>query len=1166
MFLVDRYLLREMVFPFFLAVAGFVLFIFLNLFQQLSDFMLDRDLSFWVLVQLLLYRLPELLVYGLPVGVLFSIFWALGRLSHDRELIALQAAGYSLRRLMWPVFLMGALTAISAFGVGEIVVPWANHQHFNLLRQIFLLRSAPQIREETFFRLTDSASAYVERYDPQTQTLKTILIFDQRGDQELPELGGKFPKIIIAEEGSWDGDYWRLARGQIHKLGDDGEFEYSVTFEKLSLYAGPYLQKLFLEQRTPHEMSLTEIGEQIALLEKSKLGAQSLIVEYHTKIAVPLSAVIFALFGAPLSLIFAQGGAPRGRAAGVIISVLLVACYQGLLLWTSTLGKRDLLLPSMAPWIPNLLFGLLGGVLLLVIDRWSRLDLLARLRRWGRWSLLAATILLDAVTGFSVLASVGANGDSPLLDLRADRLSVARDWSTLVAEGQVRFLYGEGHLSAERLQAERLGAQASGPRAPALWRLAANGNVAWQSQELQLKSARLELDIKWDGRRWVPQTARLQEATLIYDQGRLQAKEIRLQIQESLWRVVAQGSVHFQKQAELDLAQTNELSFELERVAVNSEKAEWRARRAQLKEFSGETRFQSAAKKEETLRFVGETAQAVFDGEGRIALLEIAHGEITTCVCGGPVASAAYSIRAAHLRLEMDESIWATNIWLKTFGVPVFWAPVYFSSLKEESKNPLLPDFGQLPDRGWYLRWRFPFVIDRQNAGALLIDYYTKLPEVGTGIEYNYRFWEQRGQLSLYRLVGRGESWATDWNHQSELFLGMRLSAAVASRTGLLQQEIERLFTRLSLAATWGSLRWSALWSRDQHLQLPRESTETERETEESEKLLYRFLERAPELSFSLVPLRLGKLPLSLTLGSSWGNYREKKLDRDEIDASARWEFSLSLQSLALGPEMLTVQASAHYRLSLYRPREYRREAYDLTLTVLSRPWPFLNADVNYSYRLVFGQSPFSFDQLHVQNHLGLRVNLSTLFRPHLSTGYDFSAQLFDLLRIALTEKLIVGELGLALEYDLNQHLWRRMGAQLSGAIGANGRSPLHYQLSTAYLVSQRFFEDLIFKLSWGVHRLSGSVDVNRMSLKRLNAETSWAWSDWEFSLKGEYDLWSRRVAALQVGVIRKFCKACWQVGLYGDGQRWWVQAQINAFPTAQVRYSPTDQRLSFGR
>lgn len=1140
--LVDRYLIREMVFPFFLAVAGFVLFIFLNLIQQLSDFMLDRSLSFWVLVQLLLYRLPELLVYGLPVGVLFAIFWALGRLSHDKELIALQAAGYSLRRLMWPVFLMGALTTLATFAVAELWTPQANHQYYKLLREIFLLRSAPQMRESTFFKLTETATAYVERYDPATRNLKTILIFDQRGDQELQEFGGRFPKIVVAEKGSWDGEYWQLHNGKIHKLRDDGQFEYSVDFAKLSLYAGPYLERLFFEQRTPSEMSLREIGEQIALLEKSGLGAQSLIVEYHTKIAVPISAVIFALFGAPLSLIFAQGGAPRGRATGVIISVVLVACYQGLLLWTSTLGKRDLIAPALAPWIPNLLFGLLGLWLISSVDRWSRLDLFARLRRLLPLSLICCTV---------VAGDVWAQ-QSPSLEIQADRLTVARDWSQLIAEENVRFVYAEGKLEAAYLQAQRLNNSAEGPTAPALWQIVAAGSVRWQNEELRVKAQRLELQIEWDGRRWLPQAARLEQATLAYDQGTLQAREIRAQINEKIWRISARGAAEFQGQQELDFTKTEELSLELERLAEGPEaKSRYLAKSAQLKDFSGQTRFQSTARKTEILRFQGRTARATFDAAGRMKILELSQGEITTCTCPEPVSQAAYSIAASSLRFEVDDSVFAANILLKTYGVPVFWTPVYFASLQEETKNPLLPDFGQLPDRGWYLRWRFPFVIDRENTGAVLLDYYTKLPEIGTGIEYNYAIWAQRGRISLYRLVGRGESWAWDGNHQSGLPWGMKLSAGFSARTGLLERDAQRLFSRVSLSASWGLWRWTAGWSRDQNLRPPDEDGET--------PILFRFLERAPELTISLAPLRLGSLPFTVSLGGGWGQYREKKIDREIIDESTRWDLSLGLQSLALGPEILTIQTSANYRLSLYGPRH--REAYDLTVAVISRPLAIFNADANYSYRLVLGQSPFSFDQLHLQNHLSLRANFEAPFRPNLTTGYDFAAASFDLLRLRLTEKIILGELNLLLEYDLNRGLWQRGSVALAGTWQALG-----YQCSTAYLFQQQAFEDFIFKFSWNVHRLSGSVDLNRGSLKRLNAETSWIWTDWEFFFKGEYDLWGQRFTALQVGIIRKFCQACWQMGLYSDGARWWLQAQINAFPTAKLSYSPTDQRLSFGR
>jgi len=51
----------------------------------------------------------------------------------------------------------------------------------------------------------------------------------------------------------------------------------------------------------------------------------------------------------------------------------------------------------------------------------------------------------------------------------------------------------------------------------------------------------------------------------------------------------------------------------------------------------------------------------------------------------------------------------------------------------------------------------------------------------------------------------------------------------------------------------------------------------------------------------------------------------------------------------------------------------------------------------------------------------------------------------------------------------------------------------------------------------------------------------------------------------MQLGLVRTFCRACWQVGLYTNGERVWLEARINAFPSAEVRFSPTDRSLSFG-
>ena len=68
----DRYLLREMVGPFFLALAGLVLFILLNIILSLSDLMVDRGIGMLTLLRLVALKMPSLLVIAVPTGVLLG--------------------------------------------------------------------------------------------------------------------------------------------------------------------------------------------------------------------------------------------------------------------------------------------------------------------------------------------------------------------------------------------------------------------------------------------------------------------------------------------------------------------------------------------------------------------------------------------------------------------------------------------------------------------------------------------------------------------------------------------------------------------------------------------------------------------------------------------------------------------------------------------------------------------------------------------------------------------------------------------------------------------------------------------------------------------------------------------------------------------------------------
>jgi lipopolysaccharide export LptBFGC system permease protein LptF len=86
-------------------------------------------------------------------------------------------------------------------------------------------------------------------------------------------------------------------------------------------------------------------------------------VELHKKISFPLSCVVMALLGVPFSFSMGRKGAFFGITASVVIAI----SYWGVFSVFEQMGAYGLLIPLLAAWAPNVLFGSVGLALLFTI-------------------------------------------------------------------------------------------------------------------------------------------------------------------------------------------------------------------------------------------------------------------------------------------------------------------------------------------------------------------------------------------------------------------------------------------------------------------------------------------------------------------------------------------------------------------------------------------------------------------------------------------------------------------------------------------------------------------------------------------------------------------------------------------------------------------------------
>ncbi|MBI1741482.1 LptF/LptG family permease [Candidatus Acetothermia bacterium] len=1129
---IDRYLLREMIFPFVLAVFGFILYIALSFTVQMFYYFANQSIPLHKILEMLVYRLPELAVYSLAIAMLFSIFLSIGRLAHDHETIAFQAAGFSLRRLTVPLLVVGLLVSVAAFSINEFWTPWATHRYFTVLRELQILGPVPQIRQNIFFTGPDHRIFYIDSYDFDEKTkkrvMKNIFILDRSGKPVLGEKNSPFPKTVTAREGEWEETHWILRDGHVQQFDENGRIEYLGDFQTLTINIELEFDESFLQQLTPSEMTMRDIWARIQMLQKSGLSAAGLIVEFHSRVAIPFAAFIFALFAAPLSLIFGQAGAPRGRAVGIILGILLVALSQGTLILGQTLGRSETIPPALGPWLPDIIFGLIGVLLMFWMDQLSRTDLWQRAKRLVFRS---AVVLLF----FSLALPVRAQ-EMTGLDVTADSLNVTRDWTKLSAEGHVKISYEKGSIQAEKVSATRLSKE--------LFQIEATGPIAFKGEGLSAEAKGVTAELKLTENRWSLQAARLSDAVLTHESGTLHAKEISLAQQSPTWQVIASGAVVFTEKDRTTRAE--KLTLKLRPDSANKIIAD----SALLEKFSGEAKFENSVGEEHTIRYEGQSAQALFK-DNSMQQLDISKGDFTTCTCEAPIPQAAYALQAEKFLLYTDQFLIATNITVKVYGFPIFWSPLYFAPLKEEQKSPLLPEIGQSPTRGWFAKWRIPFFLDPNNRGFLSIDYFSKRPEVGTGIDFNYLIPANRGHISFYRLIGYGESFSIDWNHHLDLPLSTAFDVNASSRTGQLQKDTKKLFGQATLSGTLLGWRWSLSGSRDQYLVQP-----------EDEEITYSVLEKLPEFSIARSSQKLFNLPFTYSFSLSAGRYREKKLDKDTFDENSRFDTAIGLRLSDMVLGALTIRAGSNYRLSFYRDNS-TMEAWDVSPGLSFRLSNNFMLGLDYTFRQVRGQSPFNFDKLSVLNKVFTRVNGKWGDLVGALTGsYDFSTKMYDPSKLTLSYQTQSLSAFSEIQYDLNklrpQLITARAGFTQTQSWSLSAQTGYHFDLQA--------FDDLILKFSMEKFRLSASVDLNKLQLKRVNGETDFSLGErWDLSLDGEYDFQSHQLSAWQVGVIYKFCHNCWQLGLYSDGGQIWLQARVTAFPMAEIEYSPTDQRLSFG-
>jgi len=377
----DRYVFGEFARIFVVTALGFpFLLILIDLTDHLDDY-LARKLPIGQVALSYVYWMPETMFLVLPAAVLFATVFAIGGFTRYSEVTAAKASGISFYRMVAPIFVGAVGAAVLGLALGELS-PASSRRRNAIIGEN---RDEQQTRS-TFVHAADDGVVYQVGFLDAAAGAADELLVERRGS------GPDYPTLVLtARDARWRpggeappdptpdslgaaaaaplpaaplerAGWWSLRQGALHVM-PDSTTDFVFAFDSVharNLTAAP--GDLTETPRDPQDLGYRELGRYIAALERSGGDANVLRVERALKIAIPVTCVIIVLFGAPLATSTQRGGAAYGVGISLGTTVLFLIMIQ----LTKALGGANppIVRPELAAWLPSVVFGTVGLMLL----------------------------------------------------------------------------------------------------------------------------------------------------------------------------------------------------------------------------------------------------------------------------------------------------------------------------------------------------------------------------------------------------------------------------------------------------------------------------------------------------------------------------------------------------------------------------------------------------------------------------------------------------------------------------------------------------------------------------------------------------------------------------------------------------------------------------------
>lgn len=286
-----------------------------------------------------------------PLFVFIAVIFFTSKLAGNSEIIAMLAAGVSIKRLMRPYMLSCVVIAGLTFYLNSFVIP-----HGTVIRQNFetLYRNSKKntSAEDIQLFVAKNTTAYIQNYDDQYKRgygFSLVKIKNKKIVSHLTAMEIQYDTIADSKY------HWKLSNWKIRTLKGLKEHIQSGTTKDTVLLMEP--TDLVYSKGQQETFTSPELLDYIS--KQTSRGSGNVVqyeVEFHKRIAMSFSSFILTIIGLTLSSRKRKGG------MGLSLGIGLALSFSYIMLQTvsATFAIQDNTPPMLAAWIPNIIFAIVA--------------------------------------------------------------------------------------------------------------------------------------------------------------------------------------------------------------------------------------------------------------------------------------------------------------------------------------------------------------------------------------------------------------------------------------------------------------------------------------------------------------------------------------------------------------------------------------------------------------------------------------------------------------------------------------------------------------------------------------------------------------------------------------------------------------------------------------